>query len=201
VKQLLRERKGSLAASTGLALLLTIPSFSPGQIPVPSPSQGQIPAPSSDVSLTVGSSGEAVVFLQQTLMPLGYYAGALDGYFGSYTEAAVKAFQKANGLYVDGVVGPYTWAALRGGNASTEPAGKAAEPQTGKSSGDLVYGMTSDEIAYIQTILDILGYHVGVIDGYFGDVTLEAVKAFQRDYGLYVDGVIGAQTKAALGIQ
>ena len=191
MKQLLRERKGSLAASTGLALLLTIPSFSPGQIP----------APSSDVSLTVGSSGEAVVFLQQTLMPLGYYAGALDGYFGSYTEAAVKAFQKANGLYVDGVVGPYTWAALGGGSAYVAPAEEAVAPQTAPNNGDLVYGMTSDEIYYIQLILNLLGYDVGALDGYFGDVTLEAVKAFQRDFGLYVDGIIGAQTKAALGIQ
>ena len=61
--------------------------------------------------------------------------------------------------------------------------------------------MTSDEIAYVQTILNSWGYNAGAIDGYFGDVTLEAVKAFQRDFGLYVDGIIGAQTKAALGIQ
>ena len=132
---------------------------------------------------------------------MGYNVGALDGYFGPVTESAVKAFQRANGLYVDGVIGPYTWAALGGGSAYVAPAEEAVAPQTALNSGDLVYGMTSDEIAYIQLILNLLGYDVGVIDGYFGDVTLEAVKAFQRDYGLYVDGIIGAQTKAALGIQ
>ena len=157
--------------------------------------------PVSDMVLSLGSTGEAVVSLQQALEILGYPTGGIDGDFGPVTETAVKAFQKDNGLYVDGVVGPYTWAALRGADAPTEPAGKAEAPQTGKDGGDLVYGMTSDEIAYVQMILDILGYNVGAIDGYFGDVTLEAVKAFQRDYGLYVDGIIGAQTKAALGIQ
>ena len=61
--------------------------------------------------LKKGSSGDAVKKLQQTLNSKGYKLSE-DGDFGSKTEAAVKAFQKANGLEVDGEVGPMTWGAL-----------------------------------------------------------------------------------------
>ena len=58
-----------------------------------------------------GSQGEAVEKLQQTLNGKGYKLTE-DGDFGNKTEAAVKAFQKANGLEVDGEVGPMTWGVL-----------------------------------------------------------------------------------------
>lgn len=50
--------------------------------------------------------------LQELLNALGYDCGSVDGIFGSKTKAAVLAFQKANGLGVDGIVGPLTWAKL-----------------------------------------------------------------------------------------
>ena len=62
--------------------------------------------------LKLGSQGTEVQALQQRLAALGYYNGAIDGDFGRVTDTAVKAFQRANGLYVDGVVGPLTRQAL-----------------------------------------------------------------------------------------
>lgn len=50
--------------------------------------------------------------IQTKLKSLGYYKGVVDGIFGSYTLAAVKLYQKAKGLAVDGVVGPVTAKAL-----------------------------------------------------------------------------------------
>lgn len=55
-----------------------------------------------------GSTGEDVKTLQKKLSNLGYYNGLIDGSFGSMTTEAVKAYQRKQGLAVDGVVGPVT---------------------------------------------------------------------------------------------
>ena len=62
--------------------------------------------------VSYGSRGDAVRKLQELLNALGYDCGSVDGIFGSKTKAAVLAFQKANGLGADGIVGPLTWAKL-----------------------------------------------------------------------------------------
>lgn len=62
--------------------------------------------------LTKGSSGTEVRNLQQRLKELGFDPNGVDGKFGPGTQAAVIAFQKANGLQADGKVGPKTLAAL-----------------------------------------------------------------------------------------
>ena len=55
-----------------------------------------------------GSSGEEVRKIQQRLSSWGYYHGEIDGIYGSKTVAAVKSFQKNNGLTVDGIAGDAT---------------------------------------------------------------------------------------------
>ena len=64
-------------------------------------------------TLRRGSTGPEVTALQQRLTDLGFDPNGIDGKFGPDTEAAVKAFQQANGLTVDGIVGPITRAALQ----------------------------------------------------------------------------------------
>ncbi|WP_442914149.1 peptidoglycan-binding protein [Kribbella sp. NBC_00359] len=56
--------------------------------------------------------GDDVAALQQRLTDLGYFSGAVDGVFGYKTESAVRRFQRAKGLVVDGVAGPATQQAL-----------------------------------------------------------------------------------------
>lgn len=65
-----------------------------------------------------GSTGSTVTQIQTKLKNWGYYGGNVDGIYGSKTTAAVKKFQKTNGLAVDGVCGVKTLAAL-GISAST----------------------------------------------------------------------------------
>ena len=59
-------------------------------------------------TLRTGDSGSAVTKLQQALSKLGSDPGSADGTFGPLTEHAVVAFQQANGLAADGIVGPKT---------------------------------------------------------------------------------------------
>ena len=60
----------------------------------------------------LGSSGETVVRLQEKLIRWGYMDGEPDGIYGSKTAAAVRRFQRVNGLSVDGVAGTQTLAAM-----------------------------------------------------------------------------------------
>jgi energy-converting hydrogenase Eha subunit B len=66
--------------------------------------------------LSMGAKGDTVKALQILLIGRGCSCGSYgaDGSLGSITYNAVIAFQKANGLVVDGVVGPVTWAKLLG---------------------------------------------------------------------------------------
>lgn len=72
-----------------------------------------------------GAHGNAVRELQSMLQQLGLYGGALGGNFGPLTDAAVRAFQRSNGLKVDGWAGPKTMAKLQqvlaGGGAPARP--------------------------------------------------------------------------------
>lgn len=80
--------------------------------PVPSTPQ---PTPSAQVlpTLLPGSQGQAVAQAQQLLKAKGYYQGRIDGDFGVGTRDAIAAFQRANGLTVDGKVGAQTWQKLQ----------------------------------------------------------------------------------------
>lgn len=59
---------------------------------------------------------------------------------------------------------------------------------------------TTSQNKQVQQKLKEFGYYNGAIDGIFGAQTIQAVKNFQRDYGLTVDGIVGKNTLAKLGI-
>jgi peptidoglycan hydrolase-like protein with peptidoglycan-binding domain len=71
--------------------------------------------------MRIGLRGWDVAALQFLLARRGFSPGALDGDFGPATDAAVRRFQGANGLTVDGLAGPNTIRALRGGVSTTQP--------------------------------------------------------------------------------
>lgn len=62
----------------------------------------------TNINLTKGNTGEKVKQMQTLLTQKGYYDGKIDGSFGDYTLAALKKYQKANKLAIDGVFGPVT---------------------------------------------------------------------------------------------
>ena len=146
--------------------------------------------------LQYGSEGPAVKTVQGNLRNLGYYLDDVEGKFGWSTFQAVKAFQNDNGLQVDGIVGPVTWAKLVSGIVLPPP--PPPPPSPAVMPAYLIYGQQSVFVSQMQQRLKDLDYEPGAIDGKFGWTTFLAVKAFQRVNGLKVDGIAGPQTQAVL---
>lgn len=142
--------------------------------------------------LKEGASGLEVRKLQGRLAELGYYAGGVDGIYGSTTTSAVKAFQRANGLSSDGQAGTQTQTKLYSANAkyATSPVTTANPDQTRT----LSVGMTGNDVYALQERLIELNYLSGVADGVFGTETQNALIAFQNRNGLTADGTAGAST-------
>ncbi|MDO5112559.1 MAG: peptidoglycan-binding protein [Clostridia bacterium] len=148
-----------------------------------------------------GDRGEDVVKLQTALVRAGYDPGKIDGVFGPKTEEAVKRFQRAMDLTVDGIVGSRSWAALAPymGNYPTYPDNpyppyppSPPDPPYPELPGFVVLrrGDRGPNVTRLQTALTTAGYDVGPIDGIFGTRTEDAVKRFERVFGLTVDGVV-----------
>ena len=95
-----------------------------------------------------GSRGDEVKQIQTKLKRWGYYSGNIDGIYGSQTLAAVKLFQKKNGLTVDGIAGTKTLAAM--GITSSSSSSASSSGSTSNSSdlnllAKLIYGEARGE--------------------------------------------------------
>lgn len=135
--------------------------------------------------LAEGDEGEAVTDVQQRLLALGLGPIVdVEGSFGRATRAAVEAFQRQRGLRVDGICGRQTWQTL---------------VEAGYRLGDrFLYRRTpmvrGDDVAELQQRLCALGFDTGRVDGIFGDTTASALREFQENAALPVDGILGGAT-------
>ena len=163
--------------------------------------------------LQQGSTGSAVFTLQRQLNRITKdypFLGLLtvDGVFGSKMTATVKAFQKQFNLTADGVVGRSTWYKISYIYVSVKDLAElTSEGETASgtlSDGTwngtaLRQGSTGSAVEQLQFWLNTLAQYDSAIpsvtvDGIFGFGTTAAVRAFQRKYGLTVDGVVGQTT-------
>ena len=154
--------------------------------PAPEPSEGFMRV------FRRGDVGPAVIEIRSTLVALELLAvpetAREEQVFDQAVEQAVRAFQQGRGLTMDGVVGSATFRALRD-----------ATYQLGNR--PLAYlvsqPMTGDDVFALQERLLELGYDAGRPDGMFGGQTEAALRSFQRDYGMVVDGICGPATVRA----
>ena len=155
--------------------------------------------------LRVGSRGDDVEQIQFWLNAVAEFVDTIptvtvDGIFGSATERAVRAFQQFYGLTVDGLVGKLTWnkiyevytGIINGLLAPTERPGTypGAPLRIGST------GRAVKEVQYYLYLMSAYYTEIPVIafDGIYGTATAEAVRAYQRLFGLAVDGVVGPAT-------
>jgi N-acetylmuramoyl-L-alanine amidase len=110
-------------------------------------------------------------------------------HFDEATELAVRHFQQHRGISVDGAVGRETYVALTGAHW------KLGDRVLAHDSGQLLAG---DDVTSLQTQLMELGYSLARADGVFGLSSADALRRFQREYGLVPDGICGPRTLRAL---
>jgi peptidoglycan hydrolase-like protein with peptidoglycan-binding domain len=121
--------------------------------------------------LQKGMAGEPVKRMQAKL---GVTA---DGDFGPGTDTALRAYQKSNGLAVDGIAGPDTFVHMGLYELVL-----------------LLNGSTGDTVKKVQAAVGVAA------DGVYGPATAKAVHAFQSKNGIIADGVVGPDTLAKMGI-
>jgi len=188
--------------------------------PNPPPPPGTLP-PFPGTLLRIGSTGENVRLIQSRLNTIGeVYPNiprlAVDGIFGPITQSAVIAFQREFVLSPDGIVGPITWGKIMDvyyqitGGVHTPPAPPTTPPPPGPTPpppsilppypGTLIrVGSTGRNVRIIQSYLNTIRINHPnipqlVVDGVFGPITQSAVVAFQREFGLSPDGIVGPIT-------
>lgn len=170
----------------------------PTAIPVSTPTPTTTPlTPENVIVIRAGSMGEVVRRLQARLQELGYYTSRLDGVYLTDDIEAVRAFQSANGLKVDGKAGYETQTALYSDSAIRGNANNTTDT-SGTLVNTLRYGSEGNEVTTLQNRLIALGYLAGSADGKFGRDTKSAVIAFQKANGLSADGVVGTDTSTKL---
>ncbi len=167
--------------------------------------------------LRQGDSGTAVFTLQRQLNRIAKdypFFGKLtvDGVFGPRMASTVKTFQRQFNLTADGVVGRQTWYKISYIYVSVKDLAElTSEGET--SSGTLSdgswggtalrTGSTGSAVEQVQFWLNTLAQYESAlpslaVDGRYGAATASAVRAFQRRYGLTVDGVVGRETWNAI---
>ena len=167
-----------------------------------------------------GSRGTSVFTLQRQLNRITKdypFFGALtvDGIFGAEMAATVKRFQRQFSLTADGTVGRQTWYKISYIYVSVKDLAElTSEGET--SSGSLSdgtwggrtlrTGSSGSAVEQLQFWLNTISQYVSsipsvTVDGRFGSGTAAAVRAFQRRYGLTVDGVVGEATWNAVYAQ
>jgi peptidoglycan hydrolase-like protein with peptidoglycan-binding domain len=164
---------------------------------------------SQPATLQIGDTGCDVVEWQELLnrwldapgstSVTGVPSLAVDGDFGPFTQRLTRRFQEMHGVPADGAVGPVTRAAYQSMPALLAEGTKAQAHRP-----LLASGTAGPEVAAWQRALNLWfsirgrGDEAVAVDAVFGPVTERATRVLQEAEHITVDGLVGAQTQAAL---
>ncbi len=147
--------------------------------------------------LKIGSSGEDVLRMQRDLNAIGRQYPSIpplkeDGFFGSQTEQAVRAFQRLFSLREDGIIGPVTWNKIVSVAQNLPDSPGETVPYPGSP---LILGSKGPAVLHIQQQLNRIRQVYPSIpalkeDGIFGKDTQRAVMEFQRLFLLPAHGAV-----------
>ena len=165
-------------------------------------------------NLKLGDSGIEVRVIQYYLNIISYFNSTFqrlnfDGIFDSATENDVKKFQEYYGLPVTGVVDIKTWYLMTdvySASVATLPPDYSGGYSKFYPGYFLSEGMSGQDVTDLQTYLSLIGrYYAAVpeipVTGYFGPQTANAVREFQRLFGLLETGSVGPVTWATIAEQ
>ncbi|MBO4780083.1 MAG: peptidoglycan-binding protein [Selenomonadaceae bacterium] len=181
----------------------------------------------SAAAFKYGDRGDGVKEVQTYLIAQNLLHAAADGVYGSSTVSAIKDFQSALGLEVDGICGELTYRILRAAAydeidittfqlgdyvpdyefpVATNPVSSVLSAvSTVKNAveyasvGDVIkLGMKGDGVVDLQNKLIDLGYYDGEAHGICDATTVKALKSFQSSRGIAADGICGRRTYSAL---
>lgn len=124
------------------------------------------------------------------IMGIGLYETASDGYFVHIDTRTTKSFWYGQKEAYRSTFG--------GSTPSNTVTGTTTTTTTTTTYKTLTMGSSSAAVKELQNNLNTLGYSCGTADGIYGAKTMEAVKKFQRDKKLSVDGIAGLLTQAAI---
>jgi peptidoglycan hydrolase-like protein with peptidoglycan-binding domain len=144
-------------------------------------------AVSSTITLKLGQKSVMVTLLQWDLIADGYLKGPATGVFGTSTQAAVEALQKAKNLPVTGYL-------LMTTSSVASSFARAASPFT-----PITVGATGTMASALQKSLVKSGnLNISTTTSYFGTLTQAAVKKFQASHQLPQTGIVDQTTFAAM---
>ena len=156
------------------------------------------PSPTVDALSKVGSTGSEVKAIQQSLKDRGLYSGSVDGIYGSQTQAAVKKFQKQQGLTADGIAGPQTLKRL-GVSVGSKPAATEAnvnllariisaeargEPYSGQVAVGAVILNRVEHPSFPDTLSGVIyqpGAFTAITDGQINEAVTDSARRAARD--------------------
>ncbi|MGD7733911.1 peptidoglycan-binding protein [Propionibacteriaceae bacterium G57] len=168
------------------------PTDTPSPTDAPPATPSEPPSATEKPLLARGSTGDKVRELQHRLAQLDWYDGLITPDYGQATEAAVQGFQGKRGLPSTGKVDQKTWDVLVG--MTKMPTHDQMYNVLKPGPALMKQGSTGDKVRDLQARLKQIDWYSQLVDGTYGQATVDGVKGFQAKRAIPVTGEVDQRT-------